>query len=146
MMTRNATARTFQSQCRHLPPAAQRRDDLLRSPSHADMFTSLFQRAKSSSFSCAISAAFTSHHDGCCRDGPSEYQGLMNALKRKIDDGSRDTNSEINELRKEMKQETLELKQELKELLTKLTADHEKQVQELQGQVAEMLQIIRSRP
>ena len=45
-----------------------------------------------------------------------------------------------------MKQETLELKQELKELLTKLTADHEKQVQELQGQVAEMLQIIRSRP
>ena len=76
----------------------------------------------------------------------SEYQGLMNALKRKIDDGSRDTNSEINELRKEMKQETLELKQELKELLTKLTADHEKQVQELQGQVAEMLQIIRSRP
>ena len=79
----------------------------------------------------------------------------MNALKRKIDDGSRDTNSEINELRKEMKQETLELKQELKdlltkqevkELLTKLTADHEKQVQELQGQVAEMLQIIRSRP
>jgi uncharacterized protein involved in exopolysaccharide biosynthesis len=76
----------------------------------------------------------------------------MNALKRKIDDGSRDTNSEINELRKEMKQETLELKQdlmtkqEIKELLTKLTADHEKQVQELQGQVAEMLQIIRSRP
>jgi hypothetical protein len=88
----------------------------------------------------------------------------MNALKRKIDDGSRDTNSEINELRKEMQQETLEIKQDVKELLAKqdvkelltkedvkellakLTADHEKQVQELQGQVAEMLQIIRSRP
>jgi hypothetical protein len=66
-----------------------------------------------------------------CRAGPSEYQGLMNALKRKMDDGNQLLNQEMQAL----KQETQALRKETQALK-----------QELQGQLAEVIKMLRSKP
>ena len=66
----------------------------------------------------------------CCahvfehRAGPSEYQGLMHALKLKIDDST----------------------EALKEQLSKVSAGSQEQIQAFQSQLAEVLQILRSKP
>jgi hypothetical protein len=66
-----------------------------------------------------------------CRAGPSEYQGLMNALKRKMDDGNQLLNQEMQAL----KQETQALRKETQAVK-----------QELQGQLAEVIKMLRSKP
>ena len=105
-----------------------------------------------------------------CRAGPSEYQGLMNALKRKMDEGTSETQDSIAKTQdsiaktqdsiaktqdsiSQMKKETQDsiaktqdsisqMKQEFQVQL----ADAQKEMQKLQGQLAEITQILRSRP
>jgi len=91
-----------------------------------------------------------------CRAGPSEYQGLMNALKRKMDEGTSETQDSIAKTQdsiSQMKKETQDsiaktqdsisqMKQEFQVQL----ADAQKEMQKLQGQLAEIMQILRSRP
>ena len=73
-----------------------------------------------------------------CRAGPSEYQGLMNALKRKMDEGTSETQDSIAKTQDSISQ----MKQEFQVQL----ADAQKEMQKLQGQLAEIMQILRSRP
>ena len=74
-----------------------------------------------------------------CRAGPSEYQGLMNTLKRKMDDGNHDikehTQTGVNNIQKELKEHKQALNREMQALK-----------QELQAQLAEVIQILRSKP
>ena len=108
-----------------------------------------------------------------CRAGPSEYQGLMNALKRKMDDGNQLLNQEMQAhkqetqaLRKEtkkiddgnqllnqemqaLKQETQALRKETQALTQETQAlRNETQAlkQELSGQLAEVIEMLRSKP
>ena len=101
-----------------------------------------------------------------CRAGPSEYQGLMNALKRKMDDGNQLLNQEMQAhkqetqaLRKQTKkiddgnqllnQELQALKQETQALRKEtqaLTQETQALKQELQGQLAEVIEMLRSKP
>lgn len=70
-----------------------------------------------------------------CRAGPSEYQGLMNALKRKMDEGTSETQDSIAQMKKEFADTQKETQKEMQALK-----------QELQGQLAEIMQLLRSRP
>jgi len=70
-----------------------------------------------------------------CRAGPSEYQGLMNALKRKMDEGTSETQDSISQM-----------KQEFQVQLADAQKETQKEMQKLQGQLAEIMQILRSRP
>ena len=99
-----------------------------------------------------------------CRAGPSEYQGLMNALKRKMDEGTSETQDSIAKTQdsiSQMKKETQDsiaktqdsisqMKQEFQVQLADAQKETQKEMQalkqELQGQLAEIMQILRSRP
>jgi len=70
-----------------------------------------------------------------CRAGPSEYQGLMNALKRKMDEGTSETQDSISQMKKEFQVQLADAQKET-----------QKEMQKLQGQLAEIMQILRSRP
>ena len=99
-----------------------------------------------------------------CRAGPSEYQGLMNALKRKMDEGTSETQDSIAKTQdsiSQMKKETQDsiaktqdsisqMKQEFQVQLAdaqkETQKEMQKEMQKLQGQLAEIMQILRSRP
>ena len=96
-----------------------------------------------------------------CRAGPSEYQGLMNALKRKMDEGTSETQDSIaktqdsiSQMKKETQDSIAQMKKEFHEQLADKISDAQKEMpkemqalkQELQGQLAEIMQILRSRP
>jgi hypothetical protein len=95
-----------------------------------------------------------------CRAGPSEYQGLMNALKRKMDEGTSETQDSIAKTQdsiSQMKKETQDsiaktqdsisqMKQEFQVQLADAQKETQKEMQKLQGQLAEIMQILRSRP
>ena len=110
-----------------------------------------------------------------CRAGPSEYQGLMNALKRKMDEGTSETQDSIAQMKKEtqdsisktqdsisktqdsiaqMKKEFhAQLADTQKETQKEIQKEIQKEMQELkletqalQGQLAEIMQLLRSRP
>jgi len=94
--------------------------------------------------------------EGEAKAGPSEYQGLMNALKRKMDEGTSETQDSIAKTQdsiSQMKKETQDsiaktqdsISQMKKEFQVQL-ADAQKEMQKLQGQLAEIMQILRSRP
>ncbi len=128
--------------------------------SRADFSTSLFQRAKPSATSFLQILFYVALLlMAACRAGPSEYQGPMNALKRKMDDGNQLLNQEMQAhkqetqaLRKETKkmddgnqllnQEMQALKQETQALRKETQALK----QELQGQLAEVIEMLRSKP
>ena len=77
-----------------------------------------------------------------CRAGPSEYQGLMNALKRKMDEGTSETQDSIAKTQDSISQ----MKQEFQVQLADAQKETQKEMQKLQGQLAEIMQILRSRP
>jgi hypothetical protein len=92
-----------------------------------------------------------------CRAGPSEYQGLMNALKRKMDEGTSETQDSISQMKKETQdsiaktQDSIsQMKQEFQVQLAdaqkETQKEMQKEMQKLQGQLAEIMQILRSRP
>jgi len=84
-----------------------------------------------------------------CRAGPSEYQGLMNALKRKMDEGTSETQDSIAKTQdsiSQMKKETQDSISQMKQEFQVQLADAQKEMQKLQGQLAEIMQILRSRP
>jgi hypothetical protein len=134
----------------------------------AGFFTSSFQRARPSDFHVLLILFLLCAHAVGCRAGRAEYQGLLNTLKRKMDENTRDTQSGIDKLQNELnndfkqqllviKQETLasvdKLQKELKQETTGLKQEalalkHETLALkfELQGHIAEILQILRARP
>ena len=103
-----------------------------------------------------------------CRAGPSEYQGLMNALKRKMDEGTSETKDgiaktqdSISQMKKETQDSIAQMKKEFHVQLADKISDAQKETQKemqkemqalkqelqvSQGQLAEIMQILRSRP
>ena len=91
-----------------------------------------------------------------CRAGPSEYQGLMNALKRKMDEGTSETQDSIAKTQDSIAktqdsiaktQDSIsQMKQEFQVQLADAQKETQKEMQKLQGQLAEIMQILRSRP
>ena len=87
----------------------------------------------------------------CCaqvfehRAGPSEYQGLMHALKSKIDDSTEALKEQFSKVRADSQNHQREM-EALKEQLSKVSAGSEEQIQAFQSQFAEVLQILRSKP
>ena len=81
-----------------------------------------------------------------CRAGPSEYQGLMNALKRKMDEGTSETKDSISQMKKETQDSIAQMKKEFHVQLSDAQKETQALKQELQGQLAEIMQILRSRP
>jgi len=88
-----------------------------------------------------------------CRAGPSEYQGLMNALKRKMDEGTSETKDGIAKTQDSIaktQDSIAQMKKEFHVQLSDAQKETQKEMQalkqELQGQLAEIMQILRSRP
>ena len=85
-----------------------------------------------------------------CRAGPSEYQGLMNALKRKMDEGTSETQDSIAQMKKEFHVQLAETQKDIQKDMQKemqaLKQETQAFKQELQGQLAEIMQFLRSRP
>ena len=88
-----------------------------------------------------------------CRAGPSEYQGLMNALKRKMDEGTSETQDSIAKTQDSIAKTQDSISQMKKEFQVQLAdaqketqKEMQKEMQKLQGQLAEIMQILRSRP
>ncbi len=104
-------------------------------------------------FALTLMPAMTLHR----RAGPAEYQGLMNALKRKVEEGNQDIKEHaqagVDNIQKELKEHKQGLNQEMQALKkeTQALVREEMQAlkQELQGQsgqLAEIMQILRSMP
>ena len=88
-----------------------------------------------------------------CRAGPSEYQGLMNALKRKMDEGTSETQDSIaktqdsiSQMKQEFQVQLADAQKETQKEMQALKQETQALKQELQGQLAEIMQILRSRP
>ena len=81
-----------------------------------------------------------------CRAGPSEYQGLMNALKRKMDEGTSETQDSIAKTQDSISQMKQEFQVQLADAQKETQKEMQALKQELQGQLAEIMQILRSRP
>ena len=63
----------------------------------------------------------------------------MNALKRKMDEGTSETQDSISQMKKEFHVQLADTQKEMQKEMQALK-------QELQGQLAEIMQILRSRP
>ena len=78
------------------------------------------------------------------RAGPSEYQGLMNALKRKIDESTHVTKDGMDKMQKKIEAhqaDTAALKAELIEQSLK----HRQETQALNNKLSEILDVLQSR-